>query len=160
MVMDDDAPLGAMPGSRLRTGSEPIRRFEVLTGVGRRRTFAVEEKLALVAQMAGCGNICELARRHGLRPSQLFTWRRELRYAAEAAQGSVQSSSAPMFVPAVIEPEPVAPPVPAPKRKRVRRTRSAASTAVELEIDGVAVKIASGADAGVIAAVIDALKSR
>lgn len=31
--------------------------------------------------------------------------------------------------------------------------------AVELEIDGVAVKIARGADAGVIAAVIDALKT-
>jgi len=31
---------------------------------------------------------------------------------------------------------------------------------VELEIDGVAVKIARGAEAGVIAAVIDALKAR
>lgn len=60
-----------MPGSRLRTDLEPIRRFEVVTGVGRRRTFAVEEKLALVAQIAGCGNICDLARRHDLRPSQL-----------------------------------------------------------------------------------------
>ncbi|MGT2516733.1 transposase (plasmid) [Sphingomonas panni] len=118
--MDDDAPLGAMPGSRLRTSSEPIRRFEVLTGVGRRRSFAVEEKLALVAQMADCGNICELARRHDLRPSQLFTWRRELRYAAEAAQVASQSVPEPMFVPALIEPEPVATPVPAPRRKRVR----------------------------------------
>ena len=51
MAMDDDVPLGAMPGSRLRTSSEPIRRFEILTGVGRRRSFAVDEKLALVAQM-------------------------------------------------------------------------------------------------------------
>lgn len=159
MLMDDDAPLGAMPGSRLRTSSEPIRRFEVLTGVGRRRSFAVEEKLALVAQMADCGNICELARRHDLRPSQLFTWRRELRYAAEAAQGSARSSPEPMFVPALIEPELVATPVPAPKRKRVRRARSSVPAAIELEIDGVAVKIARGADAGVIAAVIDALKT-
>lgn len=159
MVMDDNAPLVAMLGSRLRTGSEPIRRFEVLTGVGRRRSFAVEEKLALVAQMADCGNICELARRHDLRPSQLFTWRRELRYAAEAAQGAAQSSPEPMFVPAVIAPEPAAAPVPAPKRKRVRRTRVAAPAAVELEIDGVAVKIARGADAALIAAVIDALRA-
>ncbi len=157
--MDDDAPLGAMPGSRLRASPEPIRRFEVLTGVGRRRSFAVEDKLALVAQMADCGNICELARRHDLRPSQLFTWRRELRYAAEAAQGVAQSLAEPMFVPAVIEPEPSATPAPAPKQKRVRRARSAGPAAVELEIDGVAVKIARGADAGVIAAVIDALKT-
>lgn len=157
--MDDDAPLGAMPGSRHRASPEPIRRFEVLTGVGRRRSFAVEDKLALVAQMADCGNICDLARRHDLRPSQLFTWRRELRYAAEAAQATAQSVAEPMFVPAVIEPESAATPVPGPKRKRVRRARAAAPAAVELEIDGVAVKIARGADAGVIAAVIDALKT-
>jgi len=35
--------------------------------------------------MAASDNISELARRRGMRPSQLFTWRRELRYAAEAA---------------------------------------------------------------------------
>ena len=81
MVMDDDAPPGAMPGSRHGASPEPIRRFEVLTGVGRRRSFEVDEKLALVAQMEGCPNISDLARRHDLRPSQLFTWRRELHYA-------------------------------------------------------------------------------
>ena len=155
--MDDDAPLGAMPGSRHRASPEPIRRFEVLTGVGRRRSFPVDEKLALVAQMADCDNICELARRHDLRPSQLFTWRRELRYAAEAAQSTTQSLPAPMFVPAVIEPEPTAAPEPVPKKKQSRRVQSGAAAAVELVIDGVAVKIARGADAGVIAAVIDAL---
>lgn len=153
--MDEDAPLGAMPGSRHGANPEPIRRFEILTGVGRRRSFGVEEKLALVAQMAGCANISELARRHDLRPSQLFTWRRELRYAAEAVQAAVPE---PMFVPAVIAPEPVAVAAPVPRKKRVGRSRSAA--AVELVIDGVAVKIARGADAGVIGAVIDALKSR
>jgi len=62
----------------------------------------------------------------------------------------------PLFVPAVIEPEPVA--VPVPRKQRSRRARSPA--AVELVIDGVAVKIARGADARVIAAVIDALKTR
>ena len=81
--MDEDTALGAMPGSRHGANPEPIRRFEILTGVGRRRSFAVNEKLALVAQMDGCANISELARRHDLRPSQLFTWRRELRYAAK-----------------------------------------------------------------------------
>ena len=154
MLMDEDTPLGAMPGSRQGTNPEPIRRFEILTGVGRRRSFAVEEKLALVTQMDGCANISELARRHDLRPSQLFTWRRELRYAAEAVQAAVPE---PMFVPAVIAPEPVAVATPVLRKKRVRRAHAAA--AVELEIDGVAVKIACGADAGVIAAVIDALKT-
>lgn len=157
--MDDDAPVGAMPGSGHGASPEPIRRFEVLTGVGRRRSFSVDEKLTLVAQMEGCANISELARRHDLRPSQLFTWRRELRYAAAAAQGARQSRPDPMFVPAVIEPEPVPEPARAAKPRRARRARAAAAPAVELEIDGVAVRIARGADAGVIAAVIDALKT-
>ena len=61
--------------------SKPFRRVEVFTGAGRRRRFSTAEKLDLVAQMDGCENISELARRHDLRPSQLFTWRRELRYA-------------------------------------------------------------------------------
>ncbi|MBB3376971.1 hypothetical protein FHT48_004432 [Novosphingobium sp. BK280] len=45
-----------------------------------------------------------------------------------------------------------------PKRRPHRRRRSTGA-AVELEIDGVAVKIGRGADAGVIAAVIEALKA-
>jgi transposase len=52
--------------------------------------------------------------------------------------------------------------VPAPSRvkaSKVRR-RGKAAAAVELEIDGVAVKIARGADATLIGAVIDALKTR
>ncbi len=101
-----------------------------------------------------------MARRHGLRHTQLFTWRRELRQAAEAAGVvlPVWTVPKPLFVSAVIEPEPVTAAVVAPRKKRTRRVRSAA--AVELVIDGVAVKIARGADATVIAAVIDALKTR
>lgn len=156
--MDEDTPLGAMPGSRHGANPEPIRRFEILTGVGRRRSFGVEEKLALVTQMEGCANISELARRHDLRPSQLFTWRRELRYAAEAAQRAAQNLPTPIFVPAVVEPEPVTAVAPVLKKQRIRRARTTA--AVEVEIDGVAVKIARGTDAAVIAAVIGALKTR
>ena len=73
--MDRDA-LGAMSEPCAGASPEPYRRFEVYTGAGRRRRFTTEEKLAFVAQMVGCENISELARRHDLRPSQLFTWRR------------------------------------------------------------------------------------
>jgi transposase len=70
----------------------------------------------------------------------------------------VQAAAPPAFVPAIIEaaPPPSQEPPPAPKRRRTRRSRTI-GTAVELEIDGVAVKIAQGADAKVIVAVIDAL---
>jgi transposase len=139
-----------MSGSSAGASLEPVRRFEVFTGEGRRRKWALAEKMALVAEMAATDNISALARRHGLRPSQLFTWRRELRYAAEA--------TAPRpFVPAVIAPAvPVVDDVPSP-RPRTRRSRGT-SAAVELDIDGVSVKIARGADAQVIAAVLEALK--
>lgn len=146
-------------------GSSPVRRFEVFTGAGKRRTWAPDEKAAIIAESyLGVESVCAVARKHGLRHTQLFTWRREMRQAAEAAgvtlPVAVMPEPAPMFVPAVVELEPVTAvaPAAAPKKKRVRRSRPGA--AVELVIDGVAVKIARGADAGVIAAVIDALKTR
>lgn len=154
--MDRD-PLGAMSEPCAGASSKPFRRVEVFTGVGRRRRFTTAEKLDLVAQMGECDNISELARRHDLRPSQLFTWRRELRYAVETVQG-VAAAPQPMFVPAVVELPREPAPVPAPAKPSKPRRRGA-STAVELVIDGVAVKIARGADAGIIAAVIDALKA-
>lgn len=60
-------------------------------------------------------------------------------------------------MPAVVDVGPAEETVPAIQRPKKRR-RSKAS-AVELEIDGVAVKISRGADAGVIAAVIQALRA-
>lgn len=140
-------------------GSSPARRFEVFTGAGARRSWTREEKAAIIAESyAGTDSVTAVARRHGLRHTQLFTWRRELRQAAEAAGITlpVRTLPEPLFVPAVVEPEPVT--AVAPKKKRTRRAGRPA--AVELVIDGVAVKIARGADAGVIAAVIDALKTR
>ena len=144
-------------------GSSGVRRFEVFTGAGGRRRWTREEKAAIIAESyAGVKSVCAVANRHGLRHTQLFTWRREMRRAAEAAGVTLPIAVAPepepLFVPAVIEPEPMTAAVPAPKKKRSRHTRPEAA-AIELVIDGVAVKIARGADAGVIAAVIDALKT-
>ena len=147
-------------------GSSGVRRFEVFTGAGGRRRWTREEKAAIIAESyAGVESVCAVANRHGLRHTQLFTWRREMRRAAEAAGVTLPVAIAPepkpkpkpLFVPAVIEPEPMAATQLAPKKKRSRRARPEAG-AVELVIDGVAVKIARGADAGVIVAVIDALK--
>jgi len=106
----------------------------------------------LAESFSGQETICSVARRHGMSPSQLFTWRRQLRKQLES-QGAV----APAFVPAIVDSvaaEELTPAIQRPKKRR----RSKAS-AVELEIDGVAVKISRGADAGVIAAVIEALRA-
>lgn len=138
------------------TGTSGVRRFEVFTGAGRRRDWPAEVKASIVAEsFSGRETVCAVARRHALSPSQLFAWRRELRKRFEDRGATLPA--VPAFVPAVVEAHPADEPVPTARRRKQHR-RSKAS-AVELEIDGVAVKIGRGADAGVIAAVIEALKA-
>ena len=144
------------------SGDDPVsrgaQRFEVFTGAGKRRDWPPEVKASIVAECySGREGVGAVARRHGLAPSQVYAWRRDLRNRLEA-EGVILPSAEPEareFVPAVIAPSTM--PDPAPIR-RARRRRRAKGAAVELEIDGVAVKIGHGADAGTIAAVIEALK--
>ncbi|WP_211353853.1 transposase, partial [Phreatobacter oligotrophus] len=57
------------------TGSYP--KSEVLPGPQRRRRWTVTEKLEMVAETNEPGSSVSLvARRHGVSPNQLFTWRR------------------------------------------------------------------------------------
>ena len=52
----------------------------VIVDTGRRRRWSDEEKLRIVTEsLAGPRLVSATARRHGLSPGQLFTWRRELR---------------------------------------------------------------------------------
>ena len=141
-------------------GTNGARRFEIFAGAGRRREWPPDVRVSIVAETSpGQESVGAVARRHGMIPSQLFTWRRERRKQMEA-QGSVPpvaQVAASFFVRAIIEPSPPSEVLPVAKRPR-RRRRSSLS-AVELEIDGLAVKIASGADKELIAAVIEALKA-
>ena len=51
----------------------PVRRIEVFTGTGRRRTWSAEDKAQIVAESVTSGeSVCAVARRHGLSPQQLF----------------------------------------------------------------------------------------
>ena len=141
-------------------GTSGVQRFEVFTGAGKRRDWPPEVKVSIVAESySGQETVSAVARRHGMIPSQLFTWRRELRKQMEAQGFMLPVAPAPtsLFVPAVIEPPP--PSEVLPVAKRPRRRRRSSSSAVELEIDGVAVRIAHGTDKGLIAAVIEALKA-
>lgn len=130
-------------------------RIEVFTGTRRRRPWSDEEKARIVAESYGGDGItvCDVARRNGICPSQLFTWRRQLRRPMTAAE-------APLFVPAVIEEAPACAPVPAsrPVRRPRRARRSAVAAPIEVSMDGISVRIGRGADATLIAAVLDALK--
>jgi len=140
--------------------TEPVRRIEVFTGAGRRRTWGAEDKAKIVAESLTSGaSVCSVARRHGLSPQQLFGWRRNARVAAAKTE--------PLFVPAVVETSSATPatgPAAAKSsspRTRCERTASRApsATAIELEIGGVTVRIGREAKTATIEAVIRALKA-
>lgn len=62
-----------------RTGhsASNVRRIELITGTGRRRRWASDDKARIVEESLRPGaNVSEVARRNGLSPQQLFSWRR------------------------------------------------------------------------------------
>ena len=129
---------------------EPVRRIEVFTGAGRRRSWSGEEKAAIIAESYDAGEtVCAIARRHGLTPQQLFAWRRLAR-----RSGSVLPT---MFVPAVLETkQPELPAGAIPPRRARRRSKA---DGIELEIAGVEVRVGADAKPRAIEAVIRALKA-
>jgi transposase len=129
--------------------SEPRRRLEIFTGAGRRRSWSAEDKARIVAESRAAGaSVCAVARRHGLTPQQLFTWRREARQ-----RGTNNIGGAPAFVPVVLEP------ASPPERPRRTRSTTAATPAVEIEVAGLLVRVPPGMDAATIAAVLQAAKA-
>jgi len=128
---------------------EPVRRIEVFTGAGRRRSWSGEEKAAIIAESYGAGEtVCAVARRHGLTPQQLFAWRRLARRSA--------SELPTVFVPAVVERVQPEPRAPMPPRRARRRPKA---DGIELEIAGVEVRVGADAKPRTIEAVIRALKA-
>jgi transposase len=144
--------------SRLDPRLEPegeVRRFEVINGALGRRRWSIDERARILEETLAPGSVVSaVARRHGLTPQQVFTWRREARRGREA-------EAPPSFVPAVISPEAMAK-KPAPAQPPHRRARRAPlrrrEAAIELEASGVTVRIGDGASPATIAAVIGALK--
>ncbi len=68
-----------------------VRRLEVITGTGRRRRFSEDDKARVVEETLAPGAVVsDVARRYGLTPQQLFTWRREARERAEESRHASQ----------------------------------------------------------------------
>ena len=134
------------------------QRIEVITGVERRRKWSAQEKAAIVAESLAEGAvISEVARRHGLRPQQLFGWRSRLR---DAVRGSAPSSDAtPAFVPAVVEdePPPAAPALPAVVAMGAAQV---APAPIEIALGGVIVRVRGEADPRALTTVLKALRGR
>jgi transposase len=130
---------------------ETIRRIEVITGGGeRRRRWSDDEKAEAVEESLRPGVVVsQVARRWGLTPQQLFTWRREVRQKAASSDGI-------LFAPVFAEPQGVAPAALTSESKAV----TVQPHMVELDIDGASVWIWRGADVGMVTSIIDALKAR
>jgi transposase len=66
-----------------------IDQIEVITSVQRRRRWSAEEKVAIVSETYAPGmSVSLVARRHGIAPNQLFTWRRLYASGALSAVGA------------------------------------------------------------------------
>ena len=81
------------------TNADSFRRVEVITGVGRRRRWSLEEKARIVAESLDPATTASaVARRYGLHASQLLVWRQQLQRRASSAE----AIGGPGFVPVLL----------------------------------------------------------
>jgi transposase len=122
------------------------RRIEVLTGADTRRRWSEETKARIVAESFAEGAVVsQVARRHGLRPQQLFDWRRQLRAQWRQVPAVVEM---PAFVPAVVE-EAAAAPLPA----------VSAPSGIEIEAGLFVLRLRGAVDGQALATVLHAMKA-
>ncbi|PVE20245.1 IS66 family insertion sequence hypothetical protein [Microvirga sp. KLBC 81] len=119
----------------------PVRRLEVITGAGGRRRWSADEKARILQEATAPGAVVsEVARRHGMSPQHLFTWRR---------QAKQEAGDPPLgFTPVVVAPD-TPQPTPAACREAV----------IEIAIAGAIIRVPPGVDGATLAAVLQALKS-
>ncbi|MFY9656661.1 MAG: transposase [Methylocystis sp.] len=137
---------------RVKTEATPIRRVEVITGVERRRDWTDEQKLSIIAESCRDGVvISDVARRHGLRPQQLFNWRNEFRK-REAARR--MHGGTPAFAPVMIADE-----RPPATKAEVAAAPLADAPMIEIVLGGATVRTRGAIDAKALAAVLRAVKA-
>jgi transposase len=119
----------------------PVRRLEVITGAGGRRRWPTDEKARILEEaMAPGAVVSEVARRNGMSPQHLFTWRR---------QAKREAGDPPLaFTPVVVAPEP-----PQPTSAAYREA------VIEVAVAGAVIRVPSGADEATLALVLQTLKS-
>ena len=94
------------PSTTTGTNVDSFRRLEVITGVGRRRRWSLEDKARIVAESLDPATTASaVARRYGLHVSQLFSRRQQLQRRA----ASPETIEGPAFVPALLAEDSAAP---------------------------------------------------
>ncbi len=125
-------------------GAVGIRRLEVITGVGGRRSWSRDDKARIIAEsFAARANVSAVARRYGLRPQQVYAWRRLARGGALALPAEETLGFVPVIA-AASEPAPL----PAPP-----------SGIVEIEITGIVIRVAPGVEWRHLREVLRAVKA-
>lgn len=120
-----------MSDTELTSMSEPVRRLEIFTGSGRRRSWSVAQKDRIVSEtLTGGESVSAVARRHGLTPQQVFAWRRQARTEKGSAGGEVG------FASVVVT-----------------------GAAIEVEVGGMTLRVPSGSDVSTLRMVLQAAKA-
>ena len=123
-----------------------VRRLEVITGVGGRRSWSRDDKGRIVAEsFAARANVSAVARRYGLRPQQVYAWRRLARDGALVLPAKDEVG----FVPVVATGGEAAQPTATPARAGV----------VEIEVAGTVIRAAAGVDWRHLREVLRAVKA-
>lgn len=155
--------LVSRPDGPPSNGASSLRRIELITGTGRRRRWSSAEKARIVVEsFEREANVSEVARRNGLSPQQLSTWRREARALNEQENGTALPAEAessrlrkaraevadetPQFVPVVMAATaPASPPSGSP-------TPPGSSAGIEIVIGDVVVRVLGPIEASTLAA--------
>lgn len=123
---------------------DTLERIEVITGAGRRRSWPLDVKARIVMESLEDGAvISEVARRHGIRPQQLFAWRKQVRDHVPTAS----------FAPVVVEAATSALPPPLP------HSNGAAPAEIEITIGMAVIRVRGAADVKMLTAVLRAVRA-
>jgi transposase len=132
--------------------------MEIISGVERRRQWRIEDKLRIVAE-ADLPGACfaEVARRHEVSRSVLWSWRKQVR------SGALVAEQAPVFVPMQIVPERTAMAVPpsagTPAALPAADPADARDDRIEIVLpDGTAVRVSETVGTTALRRVLSALR--
>jgi transposase len=126
-------------------------RVEVLDGVERRRRWSRDDKMRIIEETLAPGAVVtEIAQRHGIATSLVFTWRRRARLATVASAG-------PRLVPVQVAAAESVRLIQAPTAIPARKRRGV----IEIELgDGKRVSVDENVDADALGRVLDVLSRR
>lgn len=123
------------------------RRFDIVAET--RRVRSDDEKRAIIAEAStGYRNVSAVARRHGIKPSLLFRWKKQFSDGAV-----VQRAPAPSFVPVTVA-------LPSPQTKSNERSCHSQNL-IEIEIaGGRKLRVGADIDIGALKRIVAALETR